>query len=80
MNFIFWIIIGGLAGWLAGIIMKDSSGLIMNVIIGIVGAFIGGWLFGVLGISPQAGFAGSLITATVGAVVLLFGLRLIKNR
>ncbi|MEZ5811252.1 MAG: GlsB/YeaQ/YmgE family stress response membrane protein [Rhizobiaceae bacterium] len=80
MGFIAWIIIGGLAGWLAGIIMKDPSGLIMNIVIGIVGAFIGGWLFGVLGISPDAGFIGSLVTAIVGAVVLLFGLRLVKGR
>lgn len=80
MSFIFWIIIGGLAGWLAGVIMKDQSGLIMNIIIGIVGAFIGGWLFGVLGISPDSGFVGSLVTATVGAVVLLFGLKLVTGR
>ncbi len=80
MNFIIWIIIGGLAGWLAGIIMKDKSGLIMNIIIGIVGAFIGGWLFGVLGIAPQSGLVGSLITATAGAVVLLFGLKLARGR
>ncbi len=80
MGFIAWIIIGGLAGWIAGIIMKDRSGLIMNIIIGIIGAFIGGWLFGVLGVVPQAGFIGSLVTAIVGAVVLLFGLGLIKGR
>lgn len=80
MDIIIWIIIGGLAGWIAGMIMKSSSGLIMNIIVGIVGAFIGGWLFGVLGIAPQAGFIGSLVTATVGAVVLLFGLKLVKGR
>lgn len=80
MGFIIWIIIGGLAGWIAGMIMKSSSGLFMNIIVGIVGAFIGGWLFDVLNIAPQAGFVGSLITATVGAVVLLFGLKLIKGR
>ena len=72
MGFIFWIIIGGVAGWLAGIIMKSKSGLLMNIVIGVIGASIGGWLFNVLGIMPRGGVAGSLITATVGAVVLLF--------
>ncbi|MEX0344089.1 MAG: GlsB/YeaQ/YmgE family stress response membrane protein [Rhizobiaceae bacterium] len=80
MNFIVWIIIGGLAGWIAGMIMKNQSGLFMNIIIGIVGAFVGGWLFDILQIAPQAGFAGSLVTAIVGAVVLLFGLKLVKGR
>ena len=80
MNLIVWIIIGGLAGRIAGTIMKNRSGLFMNVIIGVVGAFIGGWLFDILQIAPQAGFSGALITATVGAVVLLFGLKLVKGR
>ena len=53
MNFIVWIIIGGLAGWIAGMIMKNQSGLFMNIIIGVVGAFIGGWLFNILQIAPQ---------------------------
>lgn len=80
MNLIVWIIIGGLAGWIAGTIMKNRSSLFMNVIIGVVGAFIGGWLFDILQIAPQAGFSGALITATVGANVLLFGLKLVKGR
>ena len=80
MGFIIWIIIGGLAGWLAGIIMKSQSSLLMNIVIGIVGAFIGGWLFGVLGIMPNGGFVGSLITATVGAVVLLFVAGLVTGK
>lgn len=80
MGFIVWIIIGGLAGWIAGMIMKDSKGLLMNIVVGIVGAFVGGWLFGVLGISPDGGFVGSLVTATIGAVVLLYGVKLVKGR
>jgi uncharacterized membrane protein YeaQ/YmgE (transglycosylase-associated protein family) len=80
MGIIIWIIIGGLAGWLAGIIMKNKSGLLMNIVVGIVGAFVGGWLFGVLGIMPHSGFAGSLITATVGAVVLLFVVGLVSGK
>lgn len=80
MNFIFWIIIGGLAGWIASMIMKNESGLLMNIIVGIIGAFIGGWLFGQLGIDPAAGVVGSLITAIVGAVILIFGLQLVQGR
>jgi uncharacterized membrane protein YeaQ/YmgE (transglycosylase-associated protein family) len=80
MGFIFWIIVGGLAGWIASIIMKNPSGLLMNIVVGIIGAFIGGWLFGQLGIYPGAGFAGSLVTAIVGAVILLFGLQLVQGR
>ena len=80
MGFILWIIIGGLAGWIAGMIMKDSKGLLMNIVVGVVGAFVGGGLFGVLGISPDGGFVGSLVTATVGAVVLLYGVKLVKER
>ncbi|WP_223477806.1 GlsB/YeaQ/YmgE family stress response membrane protein [Oricola indica] len=80
MGFIIWIIIGGLAGWLAGIVMKNQSGLLMNIVIGIIGAFVGGWLFNVLGIMPSGGFVGSLITATVGAIVLLFVAGLVTGK
>ena len=80
MNFILWIVIGGLAGWIAEKITKSSHGLLTNIIVGIIGAFIGGWLFGVLGIATQAGFIGSLITAVVGAVVLLFVVKAVRGR
>ncbi len=80
MGIILWIIVGGLAGWIASLIMKSPSGLLMNIVVGIIGAFIGGWLFGVLGIYPGAGIAGSLITAIVGAVILIFGLQVVQGR
>lgn len=79
MNIIFWIIIGGLAGFIAEKVMKSSHGLLTNIIVGIVGAFIGGWLFGLLGISTGGGFVGSLITAVVGAIVLIWLLRLVRK-
>ncbi len=66
-----WLIIGALAGWLAGKIMKGSGfGLIANIAIGIAGAVIGGWMFRMLGALPS-GLVGSLITATLGAIILL---------
>lgn len=77
---IIWLIIGAVAGWLAGSLMKGGGyGLIGDIIIGILGAFIGGWLAGVLGISIGGGLIASIITATVGAVVLILVLRVVKR-
>jgi len=78
MSIILWIVIGIIAGWAAGKIMKGKGfGLIGDLIVGVVGAFLGGWLFGLLHISIGGGIIGSLITAVIGALVLLFVLRLI---
>jgi uncharacterized membrane protein YeaQ/YmgE (transglycosylase-associated protein family) len=75
-----WLIIGAVAGWLAGKIVDGGGfGLIVDIIVGIVGAFIGGWLAGALGISIGGGLISSIIVAVIGAVVLLFALRLIKR-
>ncbi|MGF6725546.1 putative membrane protein YeaQ/YmgE (transglycosylase-associated protein family) [Paraburkholderia sp. GAS41] len=75
-----WLIIGAIAGWLAGILVKGGGfGLIVDIIVGIVGAFIGGWLAGVLHISLGGGWIGSIITAVIGAVILLFIIRLIRR-
>jgi uncharacterized membrane protein YeaQ/YmgE (transglycosylase-associated protein family) len=75
-----WLIIGAIAGWLAGILVKGGGfGLIVDIIVGIVGAFIGGWLAGVLGISVGGGWISSIITAIVGAVILLFIIRLFRR-
>lgn len=79
--FIWFLIIGTIAGWLAGMIMKGGGfGLLVNIIVGCVGALIGGWLFGVLGISAGGSLIGSLITALIGAVVLLLIIGLIKKK
>lgn len=79
MNFIMFLIIGALAGWLAGNIMKGRGfGVLGNIVVGIVGSFLGGMLFGALGLTAF-GFIGSLVTATVGAVVLLYLISLIKR-
>ncbi|RQT59773.1 GlsB/YeaQ/YmgE family stress response membrane protein [Burkholderia cepacia] len=77
---IMWLIIGAIAGWLAGLLVKGGGfGLIVDIIVGIVGAVIGGWLAGLLGISIGSGFIGSVIVAVVGAVILLFVIRLFKR-
>jgi uncharacterized membrane protein YeaQ/YmgE (transglycosylase-associated protein family) len=81
MNSLIWfLIIGAIAGWLAGLVMKGRGfGLLGDIIVGIIGAFLGGWLFGRLGLSFGGGLAGSLIVAFLGAVILLFLVRLIKR-
>jgi uncharacterized membrane protein YeaQ/YmgE (transglycosylase-associated protein family) len=80
MEIIAAIVVGGIAGWLAGILVKGGGfGLIVDVIVGIVGGFIGGWLAGILGIHLGSGWISSIITATVGAVILLTILRMIKR-
>lgn len=80
MSFLWFIIIGAAAGWLAGLIMKGAGfGLLVNILVGCVGAVLGGWLFGILGFT-STGLIGSLITALVGAIVLLFILSLINKK
>ena len=80
MNFLYFLIIGALAGWGAGKIMQGGGfGLLTNIVLGIVGGVIGGWVFGLLGISADGGLVGSLVTALVGAVLLLYVARLIKK-
>jgi len=79
MNFLWFIIIGALAGWIAGKIMKGRGfGILRNIIVGIIGGIIGGWVFEFLGISV-GGIFGSLVTAVAGAVILLFFVGLIKE-
>jgi len=80
MNFIWFILIGLVAGWLAGQVMKGGGyGVIGDIIVGVIGALLGGWLFGVLGLWPGGGLLGSLIVAFIGACILLFLVRLIKR-
>ena len=77
---IIWLVIGAVAGWLAGLIMKGGGfGLVGDIILGIVGAVVGGWLFGFFGISIGGGYVSAIISATIGAIVLLFVIRMIKR-
>jgi len=71
-SIIIMLIVGAIAGWLAGQIVRGFGfGLLWNIVIGIVGAFIGVWLLRQLGFVPFAGFIGSVVNATIGAVILL---------
>jgi uncharacterized membrane protein YeaQ/YmgE (transglycosylase-associated protein family) len=80
MGLLWFLIIGAIAGWLAGLFMKGGGyGLIGDIIVGCVGALLGGWLFSTFGVSLGGGLLGSLIVAFIGAVILLFLVRLIKR-
>ena len=80
MGFIWFILIGILAGFVAGKLMRGGGfGILVNLVVGIIGAVLGGWVFGLLGISTT-GIIGSLITATVGAIILLWIISLFQRR
>lgn len=80
MSLIVFLVVGAVAGWLAGLIVKGYGfGIFGNMIIGILGAFVGGWLFSHFSVFPVGGIVGELIGATVGAVILLLLLRLIRR-
>jgi uncharacterized membrane protein YeaQ/YmgE (transglycosylase-associated protein family) len=79
-NLLWWCIVGLIAGFLAGKVMKGGGfGVLMDIVIGIIGAMIGGWVFGLVGIFPSGGLIGSIIVAFVGACILLWLVRLIKK-
>ncbi|MFT7106871.1 MAG: putative membrane protein YeaQ/YmgE (transglycosylase-associated protein family) [Yoonia sp.] len=74
------IIIGAVAGWLAGKIVKGFGlGLLGNIVVGIVGAFVAGLIFPVIGLGFGGGVLGGIVHATLGAVILLFLIRLVKR-
>jgi uncharacterized membrane protein YeaQ/YmgE (transglycosylase-associated protein family) len=77
---IVWLVVGAIAGWLAGQVVKGSGfGLVGDIVVGIVGAIIAGWLFPYLGISLGGGIIGAIIAALIGAVILLVIIRLIRR-
>src|SRR5271170_4041505 len=80
MGFLAWIVVGMVAGWLAGQVMKGGGyGVVVDIILGILGGIIGGWVFGMLGIWPGGGMIGAIIVAFVGAVILVGLTRLVKR-
>jgi uncharacterized membrane protein YeaQ/YmgE (transglycosylase-associated protein family) len=72
MGILLWIVFGAIAGWIASIITKTSNGLLLDIVIGIVGAVIGGWIMNAVGTTGTTGFnLWSLLVSVLGAVVLL---------
>lgn len=77
---VIWLVVGALAGWIAGLIVKGYGlGLIGNIVVGIVGAVIAGWLLPRIGIVIGGGFIASIINAVIGAVILLVIIGLIRR-
>ena len=77
---LYWIIVGLIAGWLAGQVMKGGGyGVVIDIVLGILGGIVGGWVFGMLGIWPGGGVIGSIIVAFIGAVILVWISRLLKK-
>ena len=80
MEIIWFLIVGLVAGWLAGVLVKGGGyGLVGDMVVGILGALLGGYLFGSLGGAVGGGLLGSIVVATLGAVILIGILRLIKR-
>jgi uncharacterized membrane protein YeaQ/YmgE (transglycosylase-associated protein family) len=85
MNFIIWIVVGGIIGWLASLVMKTDAeqGMILNIVVGIIGALLGGWLlaplFGTGTINQNDFSLGSLLVSFLGAVILLAIVNLVRR-
>ena len=80
MSILAWIVVGLIAGWLAGQVMKGGGyGVLVDIILGILGGVLGGWIFGALGIWHGGGMIGSIIVAFIGAVILVAITRVLKR-
>jgi uncharacterized membrane protein YeaQ/YmgE (transglycosylase-associated protein family) len=80
MGFLAWIIVGLIAGWLAGQVMKGGGyGVVVDIILGLLGGVLGGWIFERLGVATGRGMIGSIIVAFIGAVILVGITRLLKR-
>ena len=83
LGIISWIIIGGLAGWIASKFMKTDAqqGILLNIVVGVIGGLIGGWVFGLFGVDVEsAGWFFSFLTCLAGACILLFLVKLVTGR
>jgi len=79
MQILIWIVVGIIAGWLTGLVMKGKSyGLVGDLIIGLLGGIIGGWLFGLLGLAPTS-WLGQILVSFVGGVVVVALVRLLRR-
>ncbi len=77
---VIWLVIGGVAGWLAGVIVKGYGfGLLGNIVVGVLGSFLGGWLLSYFGVAIGGGIVSAIIGATIGAVALQLLLSLVRR-
>jgi uncharacterized membrane protein YeaQ/YmgE (transglycosylase-associated protein family) len=77
---LYWVVVGLIAGWLAGVVMKGGGyGMIADIVLGILGAIVGGWIFSMLGVGAGGGLVGGIVVAFIGAVVLVAITRALKK-
>ena len=77
---LYWVVIGLIAGWLAGVVMKGGGyGIVVDIVLGMLGAIVGGWIFSVLGIGGGGGLIGGIVVAFIGAVALVAVTRALKS-
>ncbi len=80
MGILLWIVFGAIAGWIASLITKSDTGLLLDIVVGIIGAIIGGWIMNALGSTGTTGFnLWSLLVAILGAVVLLVIVKAVRR-
>lgn len=83
MDIVIWLVVGAFAGWVASMIMKTDAqmGAVANIVVGIVGAFVGGWVVNLFGTPPAAGQLNipSILTAILGAVILLWVVKMVRR-
>lgn len=79
ISLLIFLAIGAVAGWLAEFIMGGNSSLLINIVVGVLGSFLGAYLFNYFGISLLSGLLGTIMTALFGAIVLIFMVRLIRS-
>ena len=77
---LYWVVVGLIAGWLAGVMMKGGGyGIVVDIVLGMLGAIVGGWIFSMLGIGAGGGLIGGIIVAFIGAVALVAITRALKT-
>jgi uncharacterized membrane protein YeaQ/YmgE (transglycosylase-associated protein family) len=77
---LYWVVVGLIAGWLAGVVMKGGGyGIVVDIVLGILGAIVGGWIFSMLGVGAGGGLIGGIVVAFIGAVVLVAITRALKR-
>ena len=77
---LYWVVVGLIAGWLAGVVMKGGGyGIVVDIVLGILGAIVGGWIFSALGIGAGGGLIGGIVVAFIGAVALVAVTRALKT-
>ena len=80
MGLLYWLVVGLIGGWLAGVVMKGGGyGIVADIILGLLGGILGGWIFSMLGIGAGGGLVGGVIVAFVGAVILVAITRVLKR-